>query len=169
MGFLEEIANLQEALLKAPVSTKQAIDSSSGNAPYIVPPPGFFGFDQPGIIPTPAANGVETDVINIQVPLGYDGVIKKLSNQYTGGGFVEGNGDLTWRVYRNSLAVRNYDNIQVQLGTMQNPRDIAGIRVFSGQVIRVTVTHAVGSGLAVAGTNIICFISGWFYPITPTN
>ena len=166
MGFLEMVAELQESLLKAPVSNEKAINKSPINAPWIVQPSGFVSFDQPGIIATPAANGVENNVITINVPLGFDGVIKKLSNEYTGGGFVEGSGDLIWRIYRNNTPVRNYDNITVQLGGLRSNRDIAGIRIYSGQQIRFTVTHDPASGLAVAGTSVICFLSGWFYPIT---
>jgi len=143
-------------------------------APHVYPslpwnefPDGGQAFDYAGVIGTPAAAGAETVALSFITPYGWDGVVKRLSHNYTGGGFVPGSGDLTWRIRVGGAFVKNYEAITVEFGTTTEPRPTDGIRVFSGQLVEYIVNHAAASGLAVGGTNIICFLAGWFYPRGP--
>lgn len=109
--------------------------------------------------PPPAA---EATVLTLTVPTGLDGVIKKYSNNLTGGGFVNGSGDIIWRIRRNGRAIRNFDNILFESGTVDFPRELAaGIRIYSNDIITFTVEHVANAALA---GNVICSFVGYFYP-----
>ena len=161
-----------EGLLKAAELQQRVIDSlpaaaavnAGGAAPWVSLPDGAQPFDFKGIIVTPAKDGAEYNVLSVPVPFGWDGVIKAVSCNYTGGGFVQGSGDLKWRLRSNRGMVKNYDSILFELGSPSIPREVYGIRLYSGQSIEFGVVHATTSSLATAGTNIICTLAGWFYP-----
>lgn len=136
------------------------------SAPWVSMPDGGFPFFSNGTITTPAANSVWTDVIGpagqypMQVPNGNDGVINTVMNTYNGAGFVVGSGSLVWRILINGQAARNFDNILVPLGVAPFPSSIAGIRVSSGDTVQFQVKNV---SLGGAATQIICFLSGWYY------
>lgn len=138
--------------------------------PWSEMPPGGLPFDEFDSIATPAANSVETAVLQFQIPFGYDGIILAVTNFFTGPGFVEGSGDLTWRIRIGSPQLQgrpqlNYSNIQVTLGSLGQPRDVqGGIQVTSGQYAEYTVTHALGSPIVPGGTRIVCNIQGFYWP-----
>lgn len=128
--------------------------------PWIDPPDGARSFDEQqsvvlGIV------GVTTTVVSLRVPEGYDGVINAISWNYTGGGFVEGSGDLIAKILRSGAAVQNYDSIKVQKGSIQIPRSISPLRIYSNQVIELTVTHAANG---ILNGNIVGCLQGYFYP-----
>ena len=116
-------------------------------------------------ITTPANNGLDNTVFSFRVPDGYVGVIDALSHNYTGGGLVQGSGDLTWRITIDGRAVKNYDAITVEFGSPQQRLQISGIAVEPSQTVAYVVNHAVASGLAAAGTRILCFMGGAFWPV----
>lgn len=130
-------------------------------APWIAMPDGGYHVMQPGTVPTPAISAtVWTDVINITIPNGYDGVYDGIMNTYNGQGFINGSGDLIWRLLINGQAVRNYDNILVQLGN-DSVTGKTRIRVKSSDQVQFQVTNV---ALLGAGTQIFCFLGGWYYP-----
>lgn len=137
--------------------------ASSDRPPWVEPPAGAEPFEAVAVIATPAV-GSSGVVLSFRVPYGFDGVIRRLSHNYTGGGFVQGSGDLIWRLTRDGAAVRNFESLAVEFGSIQDPRKIDPIRIFSGQLISYVVEHAPTSGLPVAGTRIVCSLGGYFYP-----
>lgn len=168
-------AFLNIAARQAQTNTKQvplrqgkfSFDSNPVTPPWVQMPDGGFPFSSNGTINTPAIGVGWTDVIGpagqyqFQVPNGYDGVIKTLTCFYNGGGFVSGSGALIWRILQDGQAVRNYDNILVQLGVQPFPGNTEGIRVYSNQTIQFQVSNV---SLVGAGTQIFCFFGGWYYP-----
>lgn len=139
--------------------------ASNGIPPWVQPPQGHLPFlDHAALAvpgpPGPAAAGV---VLTMNVPQGYDGVINAISNNYVAGGFVSGSGDLIWRILADGRAIRNFNNIIVEFGTLQIPRVVDGIRVFSGQAITYTINHPANAAL---GGNTVCTLKGYFYPRT---
>lgn len=136
-------------------------------APWVTMPDGGFPFSSNGTITTPLAGTGWTDVIGpagqyvMQVPNGNDGVINQIINVFNGQGFVQGSGALIWRILINGQAVRNYDNMLVQLGSTSSPFPIAGIRVTSQDTIQFQVNNV---SLVQGGTQIFCFLGGWYYP-----
>jgi len=115
-------------------------------------------------IPLPAASGTDVQVLSFQVPVGHDGVIISNVNLWTGTGFVEGGGDLTWRVQINRRYAKDYGAINTTLGSLTTPYAInsGAIRLQSGQIVRYLVNHAATS--ALVGGRIVCALFGWFYP-----
>jgi len=138
--------------------------------PWSEMPPGGLPFDPFGSITTPAANGTETVALQFEVPYGYDGIITGIANAFTGPGFVEGSGDLTWRIRVGQPNLqgrpqRNYSSIQQSMGSVEQPREVpGGIQVVSNQFIEYSVVHAIGSPIVPAGTRIICNIQGYYWP-----
>lgn len=153
------------------VQGKYSFNSNPVQPPWVNMPDGGFPFSSNGTIPTPAPTGgppfVWSDVIGpagqyvMQVPNGYDGVIRLITCFYNGGGFISGSGALIWRILLDGQAVRNYDNILVQLGVAPFPGVTEGIRVKSNQSIQLQVTNV---SLPGAGTQIFGFLGGWYYP-----
>lgn len=140
--------------------------SSPLSAPWVVQPESAIPFASNGTINTPAIGSGWTDVIGpagqypMQVPNGFDGVIKTAVNFYNGGGFVSGSGSLIWRLLQNGAAVRNFDNILIQFGVMPFPSTIEGVRVKSNDTIQFQVNNI---SLAGAGTQIVCYLGGYHY------
>lgn len=165
---LLELANLHNTLLV----NNQLVASGTGDSeaaqnpthtvarPWLESPEGSVPFD-PQTVATLGVVGTSVIVVSLTVPDGYDGVINAYSWNFTGGGFVQGSGDLQAQVLRNGAAVRNYDNILVEKGSIAQPRSISPLRVYSGQVITLIVNHIANALLT--GNVVACF-SGYFYP-----
>lgn len=130
--------------------------------PWIEPPQNFLSFDELGLVALPAVAAADATIVSVLVPDGYDGVIKTLSLNFVGGGFVQGSGDIVWRLLADGQAIRNYSNITSEKGSPEQPRAISGgIRVFSGQLITAVVNHT--ADVTLAG-DVMASIGGWFYP-----
>ena len=124
-------------------------------------PPGSIPFDEQGTISIPAANpGVDTVVLAIRVPGGFDGVIKWISNNLPGvAGFSPGN--LIWRIQINNRPVRNFGNILNEKGTIAQGREVSPIRVFSGDLITYTIQQVPPAALT---GQTVCSLTGYFFP-----
>ena len=132
--------------------------------PWLVQPPQGRQFSEVNTIALPAPDGLEYLVTQFKVPTGYDGVITSVVNLYTAAGFVEGSGDLTWRVRIGRRWARNFGNVTTTMGSLTSPCPLfrGGWRVSTNQTIQYFVNHSPLSGLA--GGRIVCAFFGWFYP-----
>lgn len=142
-------------------------DESKDSSYYpweVIPPQGkaFDATSTPPIV-TPTVAAGETTVLVLQCPLGWDGIVKRLSNNYIGGTDPDTTGSLTWRVYLDRQLVPNYGNIQVQFGTPAFPRDTDGIFFSSGQTLKWTVTN-IDPALPTAGSFCSCCLAGFWWP-----
>lgn len=167
--MITDIVRQQKRLANLPIGSFAAAPSagapSNMNAPWVFPPEGFQGFDPVSAIPTPAIGSGDTVVLSFRVPFGWDGVIKGLIHQYSGGGYPEGSGGLIWRLLIDGRPVRNYENMLVEFGSSQQPRPIGGVRIYQSQLVTYVVNAAGGGGwLPSQQTTIICGVSGWIYP-----
>jgi len=142
-----------------------------GLPPYIQPPKNAVRW-QPGkdatlTIPVAPA-GVDQLVFSDRMPLGYDGLIVLLSNVWNGTGFVEGSGDITWRVKLDRRFIPDYDTILVSLSNLSvTAGEIVGqgIPVYSGQLVQYFVNFAAGSENRLnPGGKTLCAISGYKWP-----
>ena len=126
-------------------------------------------------VPGPGFNGTDTVVLQMRVPLGYDGVISDVVMNYLGGsGFDEGSAEITWRLAADYLPVgglqtggrylRDMGNVQVSLGSLTQPSPVprGGLRIYSNDL--VTILCAINPAATVANGNIIVSISGWTWP-----
>jgi len=133
-------------------------------APWVKMPPQAKRFSEINSIPLPADNGTDTLVLSFLVPYGYDGVAVTTVANYTGQGFVEGSGDLTWRIQLNERYVKNYGNLQTQVGSLTIPTNIGNsVRLLSGQLVQFFVNRRVNS-ISLTGGRIICALLGWWWP-----
>jgi hypothetical protein len=123
-------------------------------------PSGHIPFIPKGAIALPTVGG-EATIVEFTVPVGYNGVITELTNVYLGGGFDPTAASIVWRVLANNRAIRNFENIVTQTGSLETPAPIPNLRVYAGQVIKMIVYHANNALLngAVAGG-----FTGYFYP-----
>jgi hypothetical protein len=129
--------------------------------PWIDEPEGSVPFDEQDGVTLPAVGAGFTIVQRFQVPLGYDGVIKYLSNNFLGGGFVDFSGDIVWQILADNRPIRNFNNIRANKGTTGIPRPVSPIRIYSGQVITYVVNHV--ANVALAG-QVVCSLTGYLYP-----
>lgn len=127
-------------------------------------------------VPGPGFNGVDTVVLQMRVPLGYDGVISDVVCNYLGGaGFDEGSGEITWRLAADYLPasavdatggryLRDCGKIITSLGSLTQPSPVprGGLRVYSWDY--VTFFCNVDPTATIAGGNIICSVGGWLWP-----
>ena len=137
-------------------------DLTGGMPPWIVPPSGADPFDETAVA-TIGAIGAIVTIVSFPVPYGYDGVIKRFYNNYIGSNYVDGSGDLVWRILADGRPIKNFGNIITQMGSANTPRLTDGIRVYSGQVITYVVLHA-ANGLLTDQSS--ASLAGYFYPRT---
>lgn len=139
-------------------------------APWIVQPKNAVRFNEIDsiVLPGIALQGTDVIVLQHRVPLGYDGVIKGVVNQFTGTGFVDGSGLLTWRIQANRRWLKDYGNITTTLGSLQYNQEAYGdgIRVYSDQLITYYVNVQAGADAFLQPDGrVVCALQGWFYPL----
>ena len=129
---------------------------------------GSIALDVPG-------SGFQT-VCTLTIPDGFEACIRGILNVFTGSGFIEGSGDLLWKVDVNSepgapsisgRPVPGYDAINTTLGSFGSgpwPVDAAiGWRFKPGDVIRYKVA-SVNAGPSI-GDPVVCILQGWRWPV----
>jgi hypothetical protein len=139
----------------------------STKSPYANMPPGGREIQQIAALSLASITpGVDTAVLTIQGPSGYDGNLTHFTNFFTGTGFVEGSGGIVWRVKIGNKYARNLGNIQFTYGSLTDPFVIpgTGIPVVSGQTVTYFVNVPVTSPVGGSNAQIICAIFGWWYP-----
>lgn len=124
------------------------------------PPPQAVPFNPAEYIDLPAIGATAT-VLDVLVPDGYSAIVKRLGNNFVGGGFVDGSGDLIWQVTVNDVAARNFEDIIASLGNPAAPSDIGFIRGKQNQHIKLIVTNV---SVPVDAQLVGGRFSGWFYP-----
>src|SRR5271166_381594 len=121
-----------------------------------------------GSIPLTSVN---TPILQFNVPLGYDGVIDTVSCGLTataGSGFVEGSGDIIWRLAADTESNPRYlhdlGNIQFSIGslTIPIPTPNSNLRVYSGDIITFYAAQSPTSAVNPAA-QVVCSCKGWFY------
>lgn len=154
------------ATVQAPTDTDSDVDISSLPV-WLWPPVGWQNIDLLDYVGLPA-EGTTATIVSFQVPSGYNGVIKKIGNNFVGGGWVEGSGEVTWAILVDGTVppgATSYAQILGSLGSPANPVEIPGFTIFENQVVSFVVTNA---GVIVAGQLAGARLIGWLYPITQT-
>ena len=128
--------------------------------PWIDEPSGSVPFDEQQGVAVPGV-GAQSIVLTYLVPTGDDGVIKYLSCNLTFCGFTEFSGDIVWRLLINQKPVKNFSNIKVEKGTIEIPRPISPLRLYSGDLVQWVILHVANAGLV---GNTVCSINGYTYP-----
>ncbi len=134
--------------------------------PWVKMPQQGKRFSPIGSIPLPTTYNTDILVLSFRVPLGYDGVIKYVVENYTGQGFSEGSGDLIWRISLNQRFVKNYGNTNVQLGSLVAGPSIPNseIILLSNQLVQFWINVAPAAAGDLNGGRILSAAFGWFWP-----
>jgi len=130
---------------------------------WLFPPDRWENVDVSNYALMPAIGAAAT-IISFQVPNGRNGIIKKIANNFVGGGWVEGSGALTWEILADGApppGANSYNNILTSLGSPANPVEIAGFRIFENQIITVIVNNV---AVVVAGQLSGARLIGYLYP-----
>lgn len=136
---------------------------------WIDPPSNWENIDQIayGLLP---AIGSTVIILTFIVPPGRNGVINRIANNFVGGGWVEGSGDVIWKILVDGApppAATSYASISASLGSPANPVPISGFRIFDGQTITVTAFNnpaGPDGGVVVAGQRVGARLLGFLYP-----
>lgn len=142
--------------------------NESGVKPWVDAPYGAATFNPNKAIPLPDPATIDAVVLSFRVPLGYDGIVLGQYQCYRGGGtFVEGSGDIVWRVRVNGRYLRDMGNMQFTLGSPQRLSPCpGGLWLMSGNLVEYVVSAPNTSGsLPLPGQgNILASLHGWFFP-----
>lgn len=119
--------------------------------------------------------GIDVVVLQMRVPLGYDGVISDVVCGFSGSGFIEGSGDVVWRLAADYLPIgggnftggrylRDMGNILTSLGSLTQPSPVprGGLRIYSNDL--VTFFCNVSAVATIANGSILTSLGGWFWP-----
>jgi hypothetical protein len=132
-------------------------------------PPDSVVFNPIRAIPLPATGTGDVTVLTEPVPTGYDGII--LAHFHTvvlpaGDQFMEGSGDIVWRLAAAGRFLRDLGNMTTIRGSQHAYDPIAGgsfVRTDNRIVYTVNVQNVTGT-LPATGAMIIVGLHGWFMP-----
>lgn len=110
------------------------------------------------------AIGATVTVVTFTVPRRKNGAIEFIGNQFVGGGWTEGTGDLVWQLLADGVPLQGFDSIIASIGTISSPGNLgrSPFRIFENQVIELTLRNV---AVAVAGQPLLGILRGKFYPL----
>jgi len=130
---------------------------------WLNPPADAITIHKPGVVAIPAQFTSAT-VVQVVIPPGKNAVIWQIANNFIGGGFLDGSGEISWQIFRDPLfrrAIYGFDNILSLLGTTQAPTKLsAPIRLFEKEVITLRVTNNTILAPTQLSTGLL---GGWMY------
>jgi hypothetical protein len=159
-NYLASLAE-QQASVDAKQTGLVYLRDNRNKYPWIYPPASYQAFDYQGAIAMPTAGSGDTNVFSFPVPFGWRGVIKRISCNITGGGFNQGSGDILWRITADGRAIKGYDQILTELGSIQFPRPTDGILVYSNQLIALVTNNV---NIVAAAVFVLGSLAGYFWP-----
>ena len=129
--------------------------------PVIITPNPFVAYPAPG---APAV-----DVISYLVPAGLFFVVNYLAIIHEGGGFVDGSGNIIWRVKINGAGIKGLNNLTSQVGSWAQPVAMQ-LSAKENDLIEVTVeVPAAAMQPPVPGMTTAARLHGYQYPIAKTQ
>ena len=135
---------------------------------WVDPPHGFIRFNPDKAIPLPDPVSGDVTIFSFRVPIGFDGILLGQYHGYAGlGTFIEGGGDLAWRVRVAGRYLRDMGNMLVSLGSPQQISPCpGGLWLHSGNLVEYIVTAPnTSSMLPLPGQgNILAGLTGFFFP-----
>ena len=113
-------------------------------------------FNKSGGILTPASGAGDQVVLSFRVPTGMDGLLSGLWMAYSGAGFLQGSGDIIFRVQRNQVFLKDLSNCPFLLGNPKQPVSMTqGSLLLSGQLVKLIVNVPNLSGLIQVGQSTV--------------
>lgn len=165
------MSNLEQALARAVARERARVrDLAGGEQPgYRIGPPWIeepasgqpFNYTNQSQVLLPAI-GSEAKVVTFTVPPGRHGVIQAIGNQFSGGGWNEGSGDLVWRLDVDGVAANGFGNILSSIGSMANPGDFRAspIRIRENQLVELIARNV---AIVLAAQSLLGLLRGYFY------
>lgn len=129
--------------------------------PHLYQPTTGLPFNPTNFVTIPAI-GAAAIILDFIVPNGYQGVINQMGNNFVGGGFVDGSGNLVWQLLIDGVPYPNFENIIASLGNPANPTLIGAVQLRERQHVQLVVNNV---AVVVAGQLIGGRLSGYFYPL----
>ena len=189
MPMVEECISLQNRVWKSPNAWNKALDQEAEildriirmggfemtipwhkrrryeKQPWEVQPPEGERLQQAFSIVRPANDGADHLVGTFQMPKAWDGVATNVMFSSTDASFVQGSGDLVWRLQVGARWIPDFSNVIFSLNNIQYPHELIGayIRLLSLQIVSVYVNVPVASAVDPA-SRINAAILGWKYP-----
>lgn len=131
--------------------------------PPMGPPYGAIDFNPAGQIALPLP-GADTLIFSFRVPTGYDAIILGFYHSFTGTGFLEGSGDIVWRIRSDQRYLRDCGNMKVTMGSSRQLSTVqGGLQLWSNDFVEYLVNAPNTSGLLSVG-NILAGCHGYFWP-----
>lgn len=129
--------------------------------PTIWPPAEREPIDLINYVSLPAI-GATAVIVQQQIEPGYNSIIRAYGNNFVGGGWTEGSGQVLWQIAIDNAPVPGYDAILASLGSPANPVvHPSGIRVAENQTITLSVTNV---SVVLAGQLSGGRLMGYYYP-----
>ena len=129
--------------------------------PHLYQPTTGLPFNETTYITIPA-EGAQATILDFRVPNGYQGVINQMGNNFVGGGFVDGSGDLIWQLLLDGVPYPNFENIIASLGSPANPSLIGAVQLKERQRVQLIIKNI---GVVVNAQLIGGRLSGYYYPL----
>jgi hypothetical protein len=129
----------------------------------LFPPMNWENVDQFGYVALPAI-AARAVILQFTVPIGRNGIIKKIANNFVGGGFQEGQGNIIWRILVDGApppGANSYNSISGSLGSPASPTEISGFRIYENQVVQLVADNI---AIVVAGQLVGGRLVGYLYP-----
>lgn len=133
---------------------------------YMMPAEGREWYERVSII-TPAINPAPGQVVlDFQCPTGYRGLLYGITNLYLGAGFVQGSGDLIWRLQIGNAWIRDMGEMLYMLGAVGQPFPLTDQYLIApGQRVRMYVQVVNASGAIQVGVaRMVMELQGWWMP-----
>lgn len=137
--------------------------------PHLYPPRNWENVDQLSYATVPAI-GATVTILTYIVPIGRNGIINKVANNFVGGGWTAGTGDLIWRILIDNApppGATSYNSIVDSLGSPAQPVGISGFRIFENQTLTVVLLNnpaGLNGGVIPAGQLTGARLMGHLYP-----
>jgi hypothetical protein len=121
-----------------------------------------------GVVLTPYPADGDVPVVTMTVPANYVHVLLAYYTVYGGTGFVQGSGDIIWRLRTGNQWAKGMGSMPFALGGLANPFTIEQyIVVRGGQTITMYVNVPNLSGNVQSGSAyVLCGLQGWSYAVT---
>lgn len=160
--------NSIDRMLMSCAHKPECFDNYYQGKEWVEPPHGAITFNPDKSLPLPDPVDGDVTIFSLRVPIGYDGIVLGQYHGYVGiGTFLEGNGDIAWRVRVNGRYLRDMGNMLVSLGSPQQLSPCpGGLWLHSGNLVEYIVTAPNTSGaLPSPGQgNILAGLNGFFFP-----
>ena len=166
-GNLYDDCLLGQSVLVGKNITPRRRSWPGGAPPWVSMPASGQRFQRVVSSVLPAVESVTNLLLAYRVPQGYAGVLLTITTLFTSSGFIEGSGDIVWRVQDNFRYLKDLGTIQVSMGDLEYPYSLegGGYRLSENEYIKMYVMLGAGSlGRLDPDGRIVAGITGWIYP-----